>query len=118
MTASDLDQTLRAIAEPRRREILALLRGGEEMTAGEIAERVPDITRTAVSQHLQVIVNAGLVTVRRQGTKRLYTIQPQGLEQLRSFLDGFWADNLARLKIAAEAEQRRRDAEIKGDVTS
>ena len=113
MTSPHLDLALKAIAEPRRRQILALLRGGNEFTAGDVAAHFPDVTRTGVSQHLQIIAEAGLVTVRREGTKRLYSFQPQGLSDLRAFLDTFWAHNLDQLKTAAEAEQRDRDA--KGD---
>jgi len=97
----------RAIAEPRRRQILALVRDGE-MSAGEIAARF-EVSRPAVSQHLAVLRGAGLVAERRDGTRRLYRARPEGLADLRDFMDGFWTDRLERLKLAAELEQQRRD---------
>jgi DNA-binding transcriptional ArsR family regulator len=100
-----IDVVLQAIAEPRRREILSLLRGAE-LSAGEIAARF-DVTRPAISQHLQVLAGAGLVAVRKEGTRRLYIARPQGLAELRAFLESFWDDRLLRLKQAAEAEERR-----------
>ncbi len=100
-----MDITLRAIAEPHRREILRLVLS-RELSAGDIAARF-DVTRSAVSQHLRALENAGLVTVRKDGTRRLYRARPEGLVELRSFLEDFWTDRLWRLKLAAEAEERR-----------
>jgi DNA-binding transcriptional ArsR family regulator len=100
-----MQTVVHAISEPRRREILRLVRG-RELAAGEIAARF-DVTRPAISQHLTVLKNAGLVSERREGTRRLYRARPEGLAELRSFLDGFWEDGLERLKLAAEQEQRR-----------
>src|SRR6185369_741248 len=97
-----IDQTFHALAEPRRREILGLL-AADEMAAGVIAARF-DVTRPAVSQHLAVLRAAGLVTERRDGTRRLYRARPAGLEPLRSWLGRFWDENLERLRVAAEAE--------------
>ena len=99
-----MDAALRAIAEPRRREILTLVRD-DELSAGEIVAHF-DVTRPAISQHLTVLKEAGLVSERRDGTRRLYRARPEGLAELRSFLDGFWAEGLERLKVAAEQEQR------------
>ena len=79
-----------------------------ELPVGEIAARF-NVTRPAISQHLKVLVDAGLVTVRRQGTRRLYQARPEGLDDVRQFLDGFWDEGLQRLKAAAEAEERRTD---------
>jgi DNA-binding transcriptional ArsR family regulator len=93
-----------AISKPRRRKILQLIQD-RELAAGEIAVRF-DVTRPAISQHLTVLKEAGLVTERREGTRRLYRARPEGLAELRSFLDGFWEDRLERLKVAAEKEQR------------
>lgn len=102
-----MEAALRAIAEPRRRTILRLV-GSEELSAGEIASNF-DVTRPAISQHLAVLEQAELVTVRRAGTRRLYRARPEGLAELRDFLDEFWADGLDRLKVAAErAEERGR----------
>ena len=102
-----IDTVLQAIAEPRRREILQLIRTIER-SSGEIAAHF-DVTRPAISQHLQVLVSAGLVTLRRDGTRRLYQARPQGLAELREFLESFWDDSLMQLKRAAEAEQKRID---------
>jgi DNA-binding transcriptional ArsR family regulator len=100
-----MEAVARAIAEPRRRAILRLVRD-DELAAGEIAAHF-DVTRPAVSQHLTVLKDAGLLTERRDGTRRLYRVRPQGLEDLREFLDEFWGTGLERLKAAAETEHRR-----------
>ncbi len=100
-----MDSALRALAEPRRREILRLV-GDRELPAGEIASHF-QVTRPAISQHLRVLKEAGLVNERRQGTRRLYRARPEGLAELREFLDGFWQGRLWLLKQAAEAEERR-----------
>jgi len=92
MAADPTDEVLRAIAEPHRREILRLV-ATDEMAAGEIATAF-EVTRTAVSQHLTVLRNAGLVTERREGTRRLYRARPEGLASLREFLDAMWASSL------------------------
>jgi len=99
--ADPADEVLRAIAEPRRREILRLV-ATDEMAAGEIAAAF-DVTRTAVSQHLTVLRNAGLVTERRAGTRRLYRARPEGLAGLREFLDVMWASSLDIAVRLAEA---------------
>lgn len=100
-----VDLALRALAEPHRREILVLVQG-QERTAGEIASHF-QVTRPAISQHLKVLSEAGLVNVRREGTKRLYLARPEGLAELRRFLEVFWDHSLQRLKQAAEAEEWR-----------
>ena len=100
-----MDSVLQAIAEPRRREILMLIRDSE-LAAGEIATHF-DVTRPAISQHLQVLTAAGLASMRKDGTRRLYQARPEGLAELRAFLESFWDDRLLRLKQAAEAEERR-----------
>jgi DNA-binding transcriptional ArsR family regulator len=100
-----IDTVLQAIGEPRRRQILMLIRASE-LAAGDIAAHF-DVTRPAVSQHLQVLTAAGLVSVRRDGTRRLYQARPEGLADLRAFLESFWDDRLLQLKQEAEAEQRR-----------
>lgn len=99
-----MEAALKAIAEPRRREILRLVWDAER-SAGEIASHF-EITRPAISQHLRVLKEADLVFERRQGTKRFYRARPEGLEELRQFLEGFWDHNLAALKQAAEHEER------------
>jgi DNA-binding transcriptional ArsR family regulator len=100
-----VEGALRAIAEPRRREILRLVREGE-LAAGEIAEHF-DVTRQAISQHLRVLKETGLVSERRQGTVRFYRARPEGLAQLRDYLDEFWGQALVALKEEAESESRR-----------
>jgi DNA-binding transcriptional ArsR family regulator len=101
-----VEEALRALAEPRRRRILELVRD-EELTAGRIAEQF-EISRPAVSQHLRVLEDAGLVSVRPDGTRRLYRARPEGLEDLKEFLDGFWGSSLFRLKHVVERDERRR----------
>jgi DNA-binding transcriptional ArsR family regulator len=100
-----MQAVVQALGEPRRREILRMVQE-RELAAGEIAAGF-EVTRPAISQHLTVLKNAGLVTERREGTRRLYRARPEGLEELRAFLDGFWEDRLERLKLAAEDEQKR-----------
>lgn len=100
-----VEAALKAIAEPRRRVILRLVRDGE-MTAGEIASHF-EVTRPAISQHLSVLKDAGLLAERRDGTRRIYRLRPEGFEELRSFIDGMWAEQLGVLKREAEAEERR-----------
>jgi DNA-binding transcriptional ArsR family regulator len=100
-----MQDVLRALAEPRRQEILQLL-GAAEMASGEIAGHFA-VSRPAISQHLQVLKAAGLVSERRLGTRRLYQARPEGLAELRAFIDAFWDDALSRLAREAEAEERR-----------
>jgi DNA-binding transcriptional ArsR family regulator len=100
-----VETALRAIAAPRRRRILTLVRDGE-LTAGEIASHF-DVTRPAISQHLNVLKEAGLVSERRNGTRRLYRARPEGLAELREFLEDFWSERLETLKREAEKEERR-----------
>ncbi len=97
------DEALKAIAEPRRRAILRLV-AHAELPAGEIAAAF-DVSRTAVSQHLTVLKNAGLLTERRDGTRRLYRARPEGLEELRQFLDDVWASALDVARRLVEAER-------------
>lgn len=100
-----MEAALKAIAEPRRRAILSLVRDGE-LSAGEIASHF-EVTRPAVSQHLNVLKGAGLVSERRNGTRRLYRARPEGLVELRDFLEGFWDVRLEALKREAEKEERK-----------
>jgi DNA-binding transcriptional ArsR family regulator len=102
-----VEAALKAIAAPRRRQILALVRDGE-LSAGAIAAHF-DVTRPAVSQHLNVLKEAGLVSERRNGTKRLYRARPEGLVPVRSFLETFWDERLEVLKHEAEREERKRE---------
>jgi DNA-binding transcriptional ArsR family regulator len=97
------DEALRALAEPRRRAILRLV-AQDELAAGEIAAAF-EVTRTAVSQHLTILKNAGLLAERRDGTRRLYRARPEGLAGLRQLLDHMWADSLAVARRLVEAER-------------
>lgn len=101
-----MEAALRAIAEPRRRRILELVRE-RELSAGEIASQF-EITRPAISQHLGVLKEAGLVDERRNGTRRLYRARPQGLAELKTFLDAFWDAKLESLQREAEREEERK----------
>jgi DNA-binding transcriptional ArsR family regulator len=101
-----MEAALRAIAEPRRRQILELVRE-HELSAGEIASQF-DVTRPAISQHLGVLKEAGLVDERRNGTRRLYRARPQGLAELKAFLDAFWDAKLEALQREAEREEERK----------
>ena len=102
-----MDAELRAIAEPHRREIIRLV-WNAELPAGEIADRIGEISRPAVSQHLKVLRDAGLLSERRDGTRRLYRARRDRIQQLRISLDGFWSDRLGALKSAAEREAKRK----------
>ena len=101
-----MEAALRAIAEPRRRQILELVRE-QELSAGAIASQF-DVTRPAISQHLGVLKEAGLVDERRNGTQRLYRARPEGLSELKTFLEGFWDAKLEALQREAEREERKR----------
>jgi DNA-binding transcriptional ArsR family regulator len=106
-----VDTAFRALAEPRRREILRMV-WSVEMPASHIAARFDDITRSAVSQHLGVLREAELILERRDGTRRLYRANHAEMARLRGFLDGYWTENLQRLRDLAEAtEQRSQEAQ-------
>jgi len=105
---NELDQALHALAEPRRRAILRLV-AESELAAGEIAGFF-DVTRSAVSQHLTVLKNAGLLTERKVATRRLYRACPEGLAGLRQFLDQMWGSSLQVARDLVEA-----DRDISGD---
>jgi DNA-binding transcriptional ArsR family regulator len=93
-----------ALADPTRRAVFERLREGPR-PVGEIARDLP-VSRPAVSQHLRVLKDAGLVTERRDGTRRLYRIDPDGLAAIRDYFDDFWNEALAAFKAAAESEGR------------
>jgi DNA-binding transcriptional ArsR family regulator len=96
---------LEALGDPTRRAVFELLRDGP-LPVGELARRLP-VSRPAVSQHLRVLKEAGLVVERRNGTRRLYRVDPRGVEGLRSYFEVFWTDALASFKATADDEQRR-----------
>ena len=95
-----------ALGDPTRRAIFEQLRRGPR-AVGEIAGELP-VSRPAVSQHLRVLKEAGLVTERRDGTRRLYRLDPDGLGELRDYFDDFWTEALAGFKVAAEQSERRK----------
>ena len=104
-----MEAALKAIAEPHRRRILRLVRDAE-LSAGQIASHF-EVTRPAISQHLTVLKEAGLVSERRNGTKRLYRARPEGLAELKAFLEDFWGERLDALKLEAEREERKKHGE-------
>ena len=91
-----------ALADPTRRTVFESLAQGPR-AVGELAEGLP-VSRPAVSQHLKVLKAAGLVTDRPDGARRVYQIDPQGLGQIRAWLDRFWDEALAAFKAEAERE--------------
>jgi DNA-binding transcriptional ArsR family regulator len=91
-----------ALGDPTRRAIFERLAQGPQ-AVGELASEFP-ISRPAVSQHLKVLKQAGLVSDRAEGTRRLYQLDPRGLEALRAYFDQFWTHALASFKAAAEEE--------------
>jgi DNA-binding transcriptional ArsR family regulator len=100
------EDVLAAFAEPRRRALLELLQREGECSVTELTAACPDITRPAVSQHLRVLREAGLVTERPDGTRRLYRLSGDGLADLRKLLDHFWTDELHLLADEAEETDR------------
>jgi DNA-binding transcriptional ArsR family regulator len=98
-----MDAALRALADPSRRTILRLVRD-RELPAGEIARHFP-YSRPAVSQHLRVLKDAGLVRDHAVGTRRLYQVDPGGLVAIRSYLDRFWDRSLEAFKAFAEQQE-------------
>ena len=101
-----MEAALKAIAAPARRRILTLVRDGE-LSAGEIAAQF-DVTRPAVSQHLNVLKEAGLVSERRNGTRRLYRARPEGFADVKQFVEEFWDPRLEALKREVEREEKRK----------
>ena len=98
------EAALGALAEPRRRAILMLVRD-QPCSVNEIAAHF-DVSQQAVSQHLQVLRDAGLVAVRAQGQRRLYSLRAEGLDSVRSFLAELWPASLENLKRAVETDDR------------
>lgn len=93
-----------AIADPIRRRVLELVRD-EELPAGTLAAQF-DVSRPAVSRHLRVLREAGLIVERRDGRQRLYRANPEPLAELRRWLDDYWAGRLGALRDLAEKEER------------
>jgi DNA-binding transcriptional ArsR family regulator len=94
------ETALAALADPTRRQVFERLKSGPQ-AVGAIARGMP-VSRPAVSQHLRVLKEAGLVTDRPEGTRRVYHIDPQGLGALRAWLDQFWDQALAAFQAEVE----------------
>ncbi|MDQ2787668.1 MAG: metalloregulator ArsR/SmtB family transcription factor [Chloroflexota bacterium] len=105
------DAVLRALADPHRRQMLELVRNNE-LAAGQIAAHF-DITQQAVSQHLRLLKRAGLLSERREGTRRLYALRPESLEPVRTVLADLWPDALLRLKQVVEQNTSKKKEERK-----
>ena len=99
---ADAERVLDALGDPTRRRVLELLRGGER-TVAELTDALP-VTQSAVSQHLRVLREAGLVTDRPQGRRRYYRVERDGLSTVRGYVDAFWDDVLAAFAAHAGAE--------------
>ena len=95
---------IQALGDPTRRSIFERLRSGPR-AVGELARELP-VSRPAVSQHLRVLKEAGLVTEQREGTRRIYGIDATSVAELRDYFDTFWSDALESFKRAAEQEER------------
>ena len=99
-------RVLDALGDPTRRAVLEVLRGGAQ-PVGEIAKHLP-VSRPAVSQHLRVLKEAGLVRDRQDGTRRLYAIDAKGLDALRTYLERYWDTALGAFEAAARDEARKK----------
>lgn len=97
------ESAIAALADPTRRKIVERLRDGAR-PVGHVADGL-GVSRPAVSQHLKVLSDAGLVTVTPQGTKRLYALSPEGVAALRAYLDALWSDALACFEAAAKGDE-------------
>jgi len=98
---------LKALAEPRRREILKLV-WTAELPAAEIAAAFSDVTRSAISQHLGILREAALVIERREGVRRMYRANTEEMKRVRNFLEEYWLDSLDRLRDVAETAEREK----------
>ena len=94
-----------ALADPTRRQIFERL-ARRPSAVGQLAEALP-VSRPAVSQHLKVLRDAGLVVDARDGSRRLYRVNPDGVAAMRAYLDRFWSDALAAFESAAGSEETR-----------
>ena len=100
----DVDTLLKTLSETKRCEIVRLV-WNEEKTANEIASHFPSVTRSAISQHLGVLRRSGLVSERREGTRRMYCVNHTEVARLRDFLDSFWTNSLEKLRDLAESSE-------------
>ena len=101
-----MDESLRAVADPTRRAILRLVRDGE-LAAGEIATHFPSISRPAVSQHLRVLKDAGLVHEAKAGTRRIYSADARALGELRAAIDEMWRTALGEFAATLNEKEKR-----------
>ena len=99
----DAQASLKALSEPRRRTLLQILRDEGAQSVGALAERV-EVTQQAVSLHLKVLEEAGLVEARREGTKHIYAVKPEGFRPVQEFVAGFWGEHLGKLKRKLDRE--------------
>ena len=99
-------EQIQAMSDPTRFAILQMVKD-QELPAGQIAKEFPTITRPAVSQHINVLKNSGLLSERREGTKRLYCVRPEGFENIKKLLEEFWNPRLQKLKTVAENYERK-----------
>lgn len=96
------EEAIQALGDPTRRAVFERLRRGS-LPVGELADRL-DVSRPAVSQHLKVLEQAGLVRARREGTRRIYSVEIKGLQELRRYLDRFWDDAMIAFKAESDGE--------------
>jgi DNA-binding transcriptional ArsR family regulator len=104
---ANVDAAIKALGDPTRRAVFELI-AGTSMSVGAIAERLP-VSRPAVSQHLKVLKEAGLVVDRVAGTRRCYEVDPDGVDALRSYFERFWSTALWAFKNAAEAATKEEE---------
>jgi len=107
MTYALAAKAMDALGDPTRRAVFELLQGGEQ-SVGELAARLP-VSRPAVSQHLRVLKEAELVDERRNGTRRLYRVDPRGVAEVRAYFDRFWNEALGAFKEAAERSEHEEE---------
>lgn len=100
-----MQEVIKAIAEPTRFKILQAIQT-EELPAGVIAKKFPRISRPAVSQHIRILKDAGLISERRVGAQRLYLLQPEGFSDLKPIMELFWDSRLLRMRRSAESWRR------------
>ena len=106
MTDQTLARAFTALADPTRRAVFERV-AARPQAVRELADQLP-VSRPAVSQHLKVLADAGLVVSRAQGTSRIYELDPQGLEGLRDYLDGFWNRSLTAFRKHAETHHQEK----------
>ena len=102
---AEANSALAALADPTRRQIFERLRAGPR-AVGDIAQGLP-VSRPAVSQHLKILKEAGLITERRNGTRRLYAANPQALGELRAAIEAMWHEALGGMAAALDGEEER-----------